>query len=104
MMGWTCCDGQGAEKSDASGLSGGFTPTFSPETRILLKNMFFCGCGAGLHRKSHPAAVGGILDFGGFAAIAISCVLQPKGHATPHTNLAALRLSIATDWDRLMAV
>jgi hypothetical protein len=31
-------------------------------------------------------------------------VLQPKGQATPHANLAALRLSVAAEWDQLAAV
>jgi hypothetical protein len=30
--------------------------------------------------------------------------LQPKGQATPHANLAALRPSIALEWDWLAAV
>jgi hypothetical protein len=33
-----------------------------------------------------------------------SSVLQPKGQATPHANLAALRLSVAVEWDRLAVV
>jgi hypothetical protein len=31
-------------------------------------------------------------------------VLQPKSQATPHADLAALRPSIAAEWDRLAAV
>jgi hypothetical protein len=31
-------------------------------------------------------------------------VLRPKGQATPHANFAALRLSVAAEWDRKAAV
>jgi hypothetical protein len=33
-----------------------------------------------------------------------SSVLQPKGQANPHANLAAQRLSITAEWDQLAAV
>ncbi len=44
---------------------------WSPEAegRSLIENMSFCGFSAGLHRPNHLAAVGGILVFGGLAAI-----------------------------------
>jgi hypothetical protein len=31
-------------------------------------------------------------------------VLRPKGQATPHANFAALRPSVAAEWDRKAAV
>jgi hypothetical protein len=34
----------------------------------------------------------------------ISCVLQAKVQDMPHSNLGALRLSIAVEWDKLVAV
>jgi hypothetical protein len=33
-----------------------------------------------------------------------SCLLLPKGQATPHTNLAALCPSVTSEWDQLAAV
>jgi hypothetical protein len=44
---------------------------WSPEAegRSLIKNTSFCGFSAGLRRPNHLAAVGGILVFGGLAAI-----------------------------------
>jgi hypothetical protein len=44
---------------------------WSPEAegRSLIENMSFCGFIAGLRRPNHLAAVGGILVFGGLAAI-----------------------------------
>jgi hypothetical protein len=71
-----------------------------------MENTSFGGFSAGLHRKNHPAAVaGGILvwrlapyspnlnplDF------TIQRVLQAKVQAMPHSNLAALRPSIAAE-------
>ncbi len=40
-----------------------------PEGRGLTKNTSFCGFSAGLRRLNQLAAVGGILVFGGLAAI-----------------------------------
>jgi hypothetical protein len=34
----------------------------------------------------------------------ICSILQPKGQATPHANLAALHLFVAAEWDWLAAV
>ncbi len=44
---------------------------WSPEAegRSLIKNTSFCGFSAGLRRPNRLAAVGGILAFGGLAAI-----------------------------------
>jgi hypothetical protein len=44
---------------------------WSPEAegRSLIENMSFCGFSAGLRRPNRFAAVGGILVFGGLAAI-----------------------------------
>jgi hypothetical protein len=44
---------------------------WSPEAegRSLIENTSFCGSSAGLRRPNHLAAVGGILVFGGLAAI-----------------------------------
>jgi hypothetical protein len=60
--------------------------------------MPFCGLSASLYHQNHPAAVGGILYSGGLAIIFAGLefggllylqLLQPKGQATPHANLAA---------------
>jgi hypothetical protein len=44
---------------------------WSPEAegRSLIENTSFCGFSTGLRRPNHLAAVGGILAFGGLAAI-----------------------------------
>jgi hypothetical protein len=44
---------------------------WSPEAegRSLIENMSFCGFSAGLRHPNHLAAIGGILVFGGLAAI-----------------------------------
>jgi hypothetical protein len=83
------------ERTDASGMNGrcsGFTPpkpVFAGECEnaniyqeilrqhvvseaegcSLIENMSFCGFSAGLRRPNDLAAVGGILVFGGLAAI-----------------------------------
>jgi hypothetical protein len=86
MTAWTCCGGQGAERSDASGLSSrfcrrtcqcrchlkAFQAAFSPlgpEECGLTKNTPFSGFSIGLRRPNHLAAIGGILVFDGLAAI-----------------------------------
>ncbi len=81
---------------------------WSPEAegRSLIENTSFCGFSAGLCRPNHLAAVGGILVFGGLTAIFTGLefldfdtrrVLQAKAQAMPHSNLSALRQSIAAE-------
>jgi hypothetical protein len=74
------------------------------EGRSLINTTSFCGFSAGLCRPNHLAAVGAILVSSGFAAIfaklelvGLRTVLQAKAQATPHSNLTALRLSIAAE-------
>jgi hypothetical protein len=44
---------------------------------ILMENMSSSGFSASMHRHDYPAALGGILDFGGMAAIFEG--LEPAG-------------------------
>jgi hypothetical protein len=82
---------------------------WSPEAegRSLIK-IRFCGFSAGLRRPNDLAAVGRILVFGGLAAIIAE--LEPArlryqpcfagkspSYNTSHSNLNALRLSIAVE-------
>jgi hypothetical protein len=78
-----------------------------------MENMPFDGFSAGLHRLNQLAAVVKILVFSGLAAIFTELdfaglldwsFLRTKGQATPHANLAALRPSAASEWDRLAVV
>jgi hypothetical protein len=72
-----------------------------------MENMPFGRFSAGLCCPNQLAAIGGILVFGGFAAISpdlkllgfsTGSVLPPKGQATPHANLAALCPSVAAEY------
>jgi hypothetical protein len=78
-----------------------------------MENTPFGGFSAGLCRPNQLEAVAELwfsadlppysLDLN-LVDFSICSVLQPKGQTTPHANLVALRLSIATEWDRLAAV
>jgi hypothetical protein len=81
---------------------------WSPEAegRNLTKNTSFCGFGASLRRLNQLAAVGGILFSADWLPYLpnlnsldfdAGCVLQAKVQATPHSNLSALRQSIAAE-------
>jgi hypothetical protein len=81
---------------------------WSPEAegRSLIENTPFCGSSAGLRRPNQLAAVGGILVFGGLAAIFAELEFTglfnlqrhaAKGQATPHANFAALCPSVAAE-------
>ncbi len=75
-----------------------------PEGRSLTENTL-----QRIQRRPTPpksvSSHGGILVFGGLAVIftelqfdfSTSSILQPKGQATPHANLAALRLSVTAE-------
>jgi hypothetical protein len=58
---------------------------WSPEAegRSLIENMSFCGFSASLRRPNHLAAVGGILVFGGLAAIFAGLEFAGLRHQTP---------------------
>jgi hypothetical protein len=122
MTAWTLPDGQGAERSDASGMSCGFTPPIAvftgnvqqrhlprafetgcgplgTEGRSLMENMPFGRFSGGLH--CGLAAIFAGLEFAGLLFL---MHLQPKSQATPPANLAALCPSVAAEWDRLAAV
>jgi hypothetical protein len=93
------------------------TPTFfgafetacgplGPEGRSLVENTPFRGFSAGLRRSNQLAAVGGILVFGGLAAIFAELEFAgllnrqrwaAKDQSTPHANLAALRPFVAAE-------
>ncbi len=78
-----------------------------------MENTSFGGFSAGLRRPNQLAAVAELwfsadlppysLDLK-LVDFSICSVLQPKGQATPHANLVALRPSIAMEWDQLAAV
>ncbi len=79
-----------------------------PEGGNLTENMSYGRYSAGLHRPSHLAAIGGILVFSGLTVnspelnsvdFSICSILQPKGQAMPHANLAALRPFITAEWE-----
>jgi hypothetical protein len=59
-------------------------------------------------QKNHPGAVGGIsilVDWTPYSLdFSISCVLQAIVNAKPLSDLAALFMSIAAEWDRLAVV
>ncbi len=80
-----------------------------PEGCSLTENTSFVRFSAGLRLPNYLKAVGEILIFSGLAAIFAGLEFagllnQAKGQATPHANLAALRLSVAAEWDQLAAV
>jgi hypothetical protein len=85
-----------------------------PEGRSLMENTPFGGFSAGLRRPNQLAAVSGILVFGGLAAIFAELefavlfnwqrlAAKRSGYASL-PNFAALRLSVAAEWDRKAAV
>jgi hypothetical protein len=74
--------------------------------------MCFGRFSAGLHYYNHSASVDGIPIFGRLAAIftrlefvGLLYLMHFAGEvqATPHSNLATLRLSITMEWDLLAA-
>ncbi len=71
-----------------------------------MKNTSSCGFSTGPHCQDLPAALFGIQDPGGLAAIfagLLYMVLQAKVQVTLHANLDALRLCITSEWDQLAA-
>jgi hypothetical protein len=84
-----------------------------PEGRSLTENTPFGGFSAGLRRQNQLAAVAEFwfsADWPPYSSnlnsldFSTGSVLRPKGQAMPHANFAALRPSVAAEWDRLAAV
>jgi hypothetical protein len=82
-----------------------FNP-LGPEGRSLTENMPFGRFSSGICRQNHLAAVRGILVFSDWPLylpdlnsldFSTGSVLQAKGQATPHANLAALCPSAAAE-------
>jgi hypothetical protein len=80
-----------------------------PEGGSLTKNTPFDGFSAGPRRSNQLAAGVEFWFTAIFAGLEFAGLLNrqrfaAKRPATPHANLAALRLSITAEWDRLAAV